>query len=137
MTEESRHRIYQKLEQLFGPGDAALFMSQLRIVGSAELATRHDLEALGSSLRGEIADLRGEFGVLRGEFGELRGEFGELRGEVRGEIGGLRGEMQAGIATLDASITERMRTQLMAIIGLNVTLFVGAIGSSFAIVQLA
>ena len=47
------------------------------------LATKEDVERLGSELRGEM--------------GELRGQIGELRGEFRGEVKALRTLMMAAI----------------------------------------
>ena len=42
------------------------------------MATKRDLDALTTGLRGEMAELRGEMAELRGEVRELRGSF-ELR----------------------------------------------------------
>ena len=155
MTEDARHRIYQKFEQILGAGDAAALVSQFRTVGSPELATKQDVETLGLALRSDMADLRGELrsemaelrgelrsemAELRGDFAELRGEFGELRGdfgELRGEVASQRSDWQAGLASLEANLSERMRQQLVAIIGLNISMFVAAITASFALVQMS
>jgi hypothetical protein len=46
ITEESRHRMYQRLEQVMGVPEAATLMDHLPPVGWADVATRRDLEML-------------------------------------------------------------------------------------------
>lgn len=64
---------------------------------------------------------------------ELRSDFAELRGEVASQ----RSDWQAGLASLEATMSERMRQQLVAIIGLNISMFVAAVTAAFALVQLS
>lgn len=45
ITEESRHRMYQRLEQLMGAEEAATLMEHLPPVGWADVATKRDLDA--------------------------------------------------------------------------------------------
>lgn len=88
-------------------------------MGSPELATKQDVETLGLALRADMA--------------ELRSDFAELRGEVASQ----RSDWQAGLASLEATMSERMRQQLVAIIGLNISMFVAAVTAAFALVQLS
>ena len=60
-------------------------------VTNDEIATRSDLQATATLLRGEMAELRAE----------LKGEMAELRADVRTEIAGLQRWM-AGIAAANA-----------------------------------
>ena len=46
ITEESRHRMYQRLEQVLGPDEATALMEYLPPVGWADVATKQDLGAL-------------------------------------------------------------------------------------------
>jgi hypothetical protein len=46
ITEESRHRMYQRLEAVLGPDEAATLMEHLPPVGWADVATKRDLDAL-------------------------------------------------------------------------------------------
>ena len=65
--DENRRELFDLLETSMGSRGAALLMTYLPPTGWTDLATRQDLAALGSELRGEIAQLRGEMAELRGE----------------------------------------------------------------------
>lgn len=90
ISEQARHQLHTRLEQVLGSDEAATLIAYLPPVGWQDVVTKRDLDAAVATLRGEfggeMGTLRGEFGVLRAEFGELRGEFGELRGELKAEI---------------------------------------------------
>lgn len=51
ITEETRHRMYQKLERLMGSEEAAVLMEHLPPVGWADVATKRDLEHLHLQLK--------------------------------------------------------------------------------------
>jgi hypothetical protein len=74
ISEQSRHQLYQRLEEILGPGPAATLMEHLPPVGWADVATKRDLEALESRLRGE-------FGL---EFGRVWQEFGRVHEDIAG-----------------------------------------------------
>jgi hypothetical protein len=73
-TDDDRRELSDLLEAGLGRRTAALLMAHLPPVGWAELATKSDVAALRSELRGEIAELRGEMVHLRGEMVNMRGE---------------------------------------------------------------
>ena len=50
ITEESRHRMYQRLEEVLGREQAATLMEHLPPVGWADVATKRDLDVLRSEL---------------------------------------------------------------------------------------
>jgi hypothetical protein len=50
IDERARHRLFQKLEQVLEPEEAAILMEHLPPVGWADVATKRDLD----TLRGEI-----------------------------------------------------------------------------------
>lgn len=103
ITEEARHELFQRFEEVFGHQVAVTFMEHLPPIGAVDLATTADVDELGANLRTEMADLRGE---LRGEMadlrGDLRGEMADLRMEMRTEFGAVRVE----IAQLDTRFVE-------------------------------
>ena len=50
LDERARHRLYRKLEEVFGTEDAGTLMSHLPPVGYADLATKADLARLEERL---------------------------------------------------------------------------------------
>jgi hypothetical protein len=71
ITEYERHQVFQWCEQAMGPERAAIMMRLLPPVGWHDIATRTDLHALESGLRGEMhvlgSDLRAELRALNSE----------------------------------------------------------------------
>lgn len=51
VSERSRKELYDRLEELLGPGEAETMMEHLPPVGWADVATRKDLELLEASMR--------------------------------------------------------------------------------------
>jgi hypothetical protein len=119
ITEYERHQVFQWCEQAMGAERAAIMMQLLPPVGWHDIATRADLQALESGLRGEIAGLRGEIAGVRGELQSvesgLRGEIAELRGEMRA----TGSELRAELSSLNA---ETLRTMVVAMVASNATL---------------
>ncbi|HUP71342.1 MAG TPA: hypothetical protein VM142_16235 [Acidimicrobiales bacterium] len=110
-----------------GSERATIMMNLVPPVGWGEVATRTELVALGSGLRGEMSvlgrDLRAEMAVLGSE---LRGEMAELRGEIKAGNAELRGEIKA-------ATSEVLRTMFFGMVASNATL----VGLVFAAVKLA
>jgi glutathione S-transferase len=100
ISEESRHHLYQRLEQVLGPAEATVLMEHLPPVGWADVATKRDLDVLEERLeqrmdrgfdridgkfslvdahfigvRAEIATVQADFQGLRDDFKELRADF--------------------------------------------------------------
>jgi len=137
VTEFERHQIFQWYEAAMGSERASIMMNLVPPVGWGEVATRHDLAALGtgvrgemavlrSELRGEMAELRGEMAVLgselRGEMAELRGDMAALGSELRGEMAELRGEMAELRGDMKAGNAELLRSLFFAMVASNATL---------------
>jgi len=82
IDEQSRHKLFDKLEKVLGIQDASVLMEHLPPVGWADVATKRDLEPLVTKLEfhTEISGLRSE----------IKAEIGGLRSEMTAEIGGLR-----------------------------------------------
>ncbi len=91
VSERQRREVFEKFEGAFGTDTADVIMQMFPRVTNDEIATRNDLTAMGTLLRGEMAELRAE----------LRGEMAELRADVRTEIAGLQRWM-AGILAANA-----------------------------------
>ena len=107
VDEERRNRLHNSLGDLLGVEDAGTLMEMLPRHASGELATRDDVMATATVLRGEMAELRAE---LKGEMGDLRvelkGEMGDLRAELKGEMAEFRGRMDTFEAELAAVRTQ-------------------------------
>ena len=70
ITEEGRHRLYQRLEELLGPDEATTLMEHLPPVGWADVATKRDLDHLAAVSKRDLDNLGNS---LRVEFArELR-----------------------------------------------------------------
>lgn len=66
-NDDDRRFLFDTLEASLGSRGASLLMAHLPPVGWGDIATRADLAALGSELRGEMAQVRGEMAELRAE----------------------------------------------------------------------
>jgi hypothetical protein len=71
ISEESRHRLYQRLEEVPGAGEATTLMEHLPPVGWADVATKRDLDVLG--LRIDHVERRLDH--IDPRFDELRTDF--------------------------------------------------------------
>jgi hypothetical protein len=87
ITEETRHRLYQRLEEVLEPEEATTLMAHLPPVGWADVATKHDLRALEERL-----DLRFESIDQRFDAIDQRFESLEERLDLRFESIDLRFE---------------------------------------------
>ena len=118
VDEEQGHRIHNKLGELLGPEDAGGLMDMLPRHASSELATRDDVLATATLLRGEMSELRGEMSELRtelkGDMAELRGEMSELRLELKGDVAELRGEFVVMKAEILSEFTSKTHQMLVA-----------------------
>ena len=76
ITEESRHRLHQRLDEVLGPEQATTLMEHLPPVGWADVATKRDLDSMEVGLRRDLDGFRKELelridssaNVLRVEF---------------------------------------------------------------------
>jgi hypothetical protein len=57
ITEEARHQLYRRLEEVLGPAEAAIMMEHLPPVGWADVATKRDLEHLAAATTRDVEHL--------------------------------------------------------------------------------
>ena len=80
LDERSRHELYLRLEEVLGPEAATTLMEHLPPVGWADVATKHDLDALEQRM-----DMR--FGAMEERFDlKLEAAKHELLAAFRGEL---------------------------------------------------
>ncbi len=138
ITEESRHRLYQRLEEVLGVDQAAVLMEHLPPVGWADVATKRDLDAATAltskdlqtyavatrhDVEMAVAGLRLEIGALaestRSEFVAVRSEIGALAESTRSEFVSVRSEIAASGDRLRAEWRRDLLTQTFAILAAN------------------
>lgn len=101
VTEESRYQLFQRFEEMLGREGVSTLMELLPPVGWADVATKRDLDHLGSTLDARIDRL----GV-----------------ELRSEIGALDGRIDRLGVELRAEMFREQRNQTLALIGANTTI---------------
>ena len=114
ISERERLALYEKARVKFGEVDAGTLMELLPPTGWGDFPNRADMAALGTSLRGEMAEVRGEMAEVRGEMAEVRGEMAEVRGEMASLASSLRGEMtevRADLIGLEGRLDLRLADQ--------------------------
>ena len=57
ISEETRHQLFQRLEEVLGPEEATTLMEHLPPVGWADVATKRDIDALGVATKRDIDNL--------------------------------------------------------------------------------
>ena len=76
ITEDARHRLYRRLEEVLGNEEATTLMEQLGHVSWTELATKRDLDLLRLDLdRVAVASKRDIDQALEAQTNRLRYEF--------------------------------------------------------------
>ena len=60
VSEETRYHLYQRLEAVLGAEDASTLMEHLPPVGWADVATKRDIDVLGTATKRDIDALRTE-----------------------------------------------------------------------------
>ncbi len=122
VTEESRHRMYQRLSEVLGAEEATTLMEHLPPVGWADVATKRDLDTSVAATRHDV-----ERAVL-----ELRGEIAQVESSLRGEIAqvesSLRGEISRVELSLRAELHRELRLQTFAVLGGGSALAAMALG---------
>ena len=139
-TDRERRELFEALRTEIGDGPASTLMESLPPYDWNDLARRADVEALGTSLRGEIALLRGEmdqrFAAVETGFARVENRFAG----VEGKISELRGEMDGRFAQMEtrfAHVENRFAALGTRVLAANIGLAFGTAGVVLAAVKLA
>ncbi len=118
VSERERLALYRQLQEQLGNESADTLMELLPPAGWNDIATRADVQASATLLRGEMAEVRGEMAELgaqlRTEMAELRGEMVELRGEIRQELAGTQRTLVLWMAAFAGSTWVALLTGVLA-----------------------
>ena len=83
VDERRRHRLFQRLEEVLGPEEAAALMEHLPPVGWADVATKHDLAELEARMELRFEAMEAKLGAMEVK---VEGAKHELVGVFRGEL---------------------------------------------------
>jgi hypothetical protein len=124
ITEETRHRLYQRLEEVIGHDEATVLMEHLPPVGWADVATKRDLDHLERRFDG----LEHRFGGLEHELGGLQRRFEGLEGRFEGLEGRFEGleHRFGGLERRFDRLHSDLRTYMLATMSMIVA-FAGAV----------
>jgi hypothetical protein len=67
VDERSRHRLYERLQEVLGSEEATTLMEHLPAGGAGQLATKDDLSGVREDLRATRAELEHKLDVVRHE----------------------------------------------------------------------
>ncbi len=98
ISEETRHEMYSKLEEVLGAQIANTLMEHLPPVGWADVATKRDLET-------QVALVRGD----------LETQVALVRGDLETQIALVRGDLDAGLARVISEVADRLRAQTLVL----------------------
>ncbi len=78
ISEESRHHLYQRLEQVLGAEEAAVLIQHLPPVGWADVATKRDLDALETRVGMRFDRVDDRFAVMDRRFEQIDHRFEQI-----------------------------------------------------------
>jgi hypothetical protein len=123
ITEEARHRMYQRLEEVLGPEQAATLMEHLPPVGWADVATKRDIDELRVATNRDINELRV---ATNRDINELRvatnRDIDELGAATKGEFDGIRSDVKDLGNVLRLEFARGLNRQTLALMATNMTL---------------
>ena len=124
ISEESRHHLYQRLEEVLGPAEATVLMEHLPPVGWAHVATKRDLDVLENRM-----DMR--FDRVDERFTEMERRFTAVDRRFD--------EMRDGFAQLNRRFDEtfrEFRALLVAVMSVMAVLFAAMMGGVVAAIKI-
>lgn len=114
INEQDRLDLRQELERVFNdPRLARIAMEAMPPIDYDRLATKDELNGLGTTLRGEMAELRG---ALQGEIAEVKGEVSDLRAQMVSVEASLTGQVvsvESALTGQVAGLEGRLMTEIV------------------------
>ena len=103
ISEETRHQLFQRLEEVLGPEEATTLTEHPPPVGWADVATKRDIDALRVATKRDIDAVA--FATQR-DIQDLKHEIHELAASTQRDIHELAGSTQRDIADVKREIHE-------------------------------
>ncbi|MDT0202644.1 hypothetical protein [Nocardioides sp. AE5] len=146
MTVEEQHRrqLQEALVDRIGSGLADTLMSYLPPVGWADVATKHDVQALRVATKQDVQVVRVDVEALRADVEALRvatkqdldtlqavlhAEIAELGADLRREMAEMGADLRREMAEMNAGFQAALRTQFYWTITLMVLLMTGFVAA--------
>ena len=114
ISEESRHHLYQRLEEVLGPEEATVLMEHLPPVGWADVATKRDLDAFEERTLMRFDRQDDKFVGIDRRLDQHEVKLDELGREVRSAVDQMRTEFR----TWTLAVLTMMVVLSAAVIGL-------------------
>ena len=132
ISEESRHHLYQRLEQVLGAAEATVLMEHLPPVGWADVATKRDLDAFELRMNMQFDRYDERFSHMGDKFDHIDDKFAQVDRRFV-EIDERLSRHEDRFDRLDVTLEKMrsefrgdLRTTLVAMIT-TMVLFVGAV----------
>ena len=135
ISEESRHHLYQRLEEVLGHEEATVLMKHLPPVGWADVATKRDLDALESRMDARFERVEERFIEMDRRWDERFSEVDRRFSEVDRRFD----EMRDGFALINRRFDEtfrEFRALLVAVMSVMAVLFAAMMGGVVAAIKI-
>jgi hypothetical protein len=96
ISEESRHQLHNKLDEVLGPAEAATLMAHLPPIGWADVATKHDLAALERRIDMQFGEVDRRFSEIDRRFSEIDRRF-EAVDRIDDKLEQVRRELRSNL----------------------------------------
>ena len=108
ISEESRHHLYRRLEEVLGSAEAAVLMEHLPPVGWADVATKRDLDGLEQRMEAKFDRVDYRLDRLESRFDHLESRmetgFDQIRSEFRTSLLAVMSMMVVLVASMIAAV---------------------------------
>ena len=145
ISEESRHHLYQRLEQVLGPSEATVLMEHLPPVGWADVATKRDLDAMETRMNMRFERVDEKFVEVDRRFDEMDRRFVEVDRRFDGidrRLGGIDRRLDLMDNRFDriehqlAELPREFRSLLISVMTVMAVLFATMMGAVVAAIKI-